>query len=87
MTSIEMELVIEEAQRRFPSGTVFNNSELIGMVRANQTVADPCRIKSYGSDEVIVNVAEHSTYTIYRDGIWADIISGPAGSEPTYTIY
>lgn len=87
MTSIEMELVIEEAYRRFPSGTVFNNSALIGMVRTDQTVADPCRIKSYGNDEIIVNVEAHSTYTIYRDGIWADIISGPAGSEPTYTIY
>ena len=87
MTSIEMELVIEEANRRFPPGTVFNNSELIGMVRANQTVADPCRIRRHGSTELIAEVGAHSTYTIYRDGIWADIISGPAGSEPTYTIY
>ena len=87
MTSIEMELVIEEAYRRFPPGTVFNNSKVIEMLRPDQTVADPCRIKCYGNDEIIVNVVARSTYTIYRDGIWADIISGPAGSEPTYTIY
>lgn len=87
MTSIEMELVIEEAYRRFPSGTVFNNSKVIGMLRPDQTVADPCRVKICGSNELIVNVEARSTYTIYRDGIWADIISGPAGSEPTYTIY
>lgn len=87
MTSIEMDQVIEEAKKRFPPGTVFNNSELIGLVRDNQTVAEFPDIRKYGSNELIVEVGIHSTYTIYKDGIWADIISGPAGSEPTYTIY
>ena len=87
MISIEMEQVIEEAKKRFPPGTVFNNSTLIGRVREDQTVAESGEIKQYGSNELVVYVGDYSTYTIYRDGLWADIISSPTGSEPNYTIY
>jgi len=79
------EELLSEAILKFPVGTVFNNAQII----SNSTMLDRTvgGTPKWDYSDIIVNVQTGGNYTIYRDGKWADIISGPVGSEPNYSIY
>jgi hypothetical protein len=76
--------LLSEAVSKFPVGTVFNNGSIIGRSMSDVTVGGRPR---WDYDDIIINIQGGGNFTIYRNGKWADIISGPAGSEPNYSIY
>lgn len=76
--------LLSEAVSKFPVGTVFNNGSIIGRTMSDVTVDGKPR---WDYTDIIINIQGGGNFTIYRDGKWADIISGPVGSEPNYSIY
>lgn len=75
---------MEDLEKKFPLGTkVIPHSKSIDLKRANQIVKGN---HIYDGYDIIVHV-EGGSFTIYRNGKWADIISRPEGCEPIYSIY
>lgn len=74
-----MEELLEEAKRRFPAGTVFNNKNLKSWVQNNYTSKGELKI---ANSRYIVCNTESGNFTIYEDGKWAEIIQ-KAYAEPS----
>ena len=67
----EEALLIEEARKRFPQGTQFNNGNLLG--RSMNTYVSSGAFRESGRDILVIATNGHN-YTLYREGKWADII-------------
>lgn len=78
------EELLSEARLKFSEGIVFNNSNIIDRTMSDVTVGGNPK---WDYNDIIINVQGGGNFTIYRNGKWADIISGPVGSEPNYSIY
>lgn len=65
---------IEEAKRRFPAGTVFNNNNLIPDVINDQAVSSNPKYKKYGEYEILVSTLNGADFTIWKNGEWANVI-------------
>lgn len=66
----EMEELLEEAKRRFPIGTKIDNKNIIPNANGNPSVIGGYRQRG---EEILVNTDSYSDFTIYKEGIWANI--------------
>ena len=61
---------IREAKRRFPIGTKIDNKNIIPNANGNPSVTGGYRQRG---EEILVNTDSYSDFTIYKEGIWANI--------------
>lgn len=80
---------LDEARIKFPIGTKFNNKNL-GLKCDNIEITGTHFYKStdgnilVGSDSSKRKGYNSSSFTVYKDGVWAEITNS---TEPNYEIY
>lgn len=76
---MDIKEIIEEAKKRYPKGCIIDNRGIIPHVNGTKVVNGKPRKDFNTENSVVVDCKDGGYYTIWRDGIWADIVKYPEG--------
>ncbi len=85
---LSKEELLKEAKKKYPIGCVFNNTNVIGHKTENQEVIQEPYIAEDRTE--IWTITRDSTWTLYSNGKWAEIVSQPqeqpSKDKPFYVV-